>query len=201
MLEWINDESVEDLWANKFGIKDDKAEEADNFSKEVSEFFDERVSFPKNNEDDIKTMRSRIDTLSNVEWMEDDVFEDYWAMGVMFSNYEDNEGIMHVMIKTEDEIELKKRNRRKAHGCNQSEMSCYCKLLKELNLVSIEIDIDLCIPRIIWYPGGFIERMNYYVEISVMERRMLFLILQVLLWIIGMIELRGIMMSDMISRL
>ena len=149
MLEWINDDSFENLWANKFDLKGDKIEEEDSFK--VSKYFNERVSFPSDNEDDIRKMTNRIDALSNIEWMEDDVFEDYWAMGVMFSDHEDNERAMQVM----NEIEVI-RNRRNVHGSNQLE-KYYCKFSKELSWVLRKIAINLCTSRIIWDPGGLLK--------------------------------------------
>ena len=115
MLEWINDDSFEDLWANKFDLKGEDEEE-DSFK--VLEYFDERDSFLSNDEVDIEKTTNRIDALSNIEWMEDDVFEEYWAMGIMFSDYEDNERVMQVMNEIEVDIEVKGRKRRKVHGSN-----------------------------------------------------------------------------------
>ena len=91
---------------------------------------------------------NRIDTLSNIEWMEDDVFEEYWVMGIMFSDYEDNERVMQLMNEIEIEIEMKRRNKRKNHGSNQLE-KYYCTISKELSLILRKIDINVCTPRII----------------------------------------------------
>ena len=101
---------------------------------------------------------NRIDTLSNIEWMEDDVFEEYWAMGIMFSDYEDNERVMQVMNEIEVEIEVKGRKRRKVHGSNQLE-KYYCKLSKDLSLVLRKIDINVCTPRIICDSGGLLKEL------------------------------------------
>mmetsp|Transcript_63664 Transcript_63664/g.75335 ORF Transcript_63664/g.75335 Transcript_63664/m.75335 type:complete len:194 (+) Transcript_63664:339-920(+) len=149
ILEWINDDSFEALWKNKFGLKSDDIEEE--YSSILLEYFNERVSFLGNNEDNIGKTTNRIDILSNLEWMEDDVFETKWAMHLMFSDYEDNERVMQIMNEIEVEIEVKRRKKRKAHESNQLE-NYYCKPSKELSLVSRKIDIDLSTPRIIWDP-------------------------------------------------
>ena len=88
--------------------------------------------------------------------MEDDVFEEYWTMGVMFSDYEDNERVMQVMNEIEVKIEVKRRKRRKVHWSNKLE-KYYCKLSKELSLVLRKIDNNLCNPMIIWDPGGLLK--------------------------------------------
>ena len=87
-------------------------------------------------------MISKNDALSNVEWIEDNVFEDYWAMGAMISKYDDSKGIMHVMIKIGDKIESKRR-KKEVNGSSQYKMSCYYKLSKELHFVSEEINVGL----------------------------------------------------------
>ena len=76
MLEWLDDESREDLWENQFSKNDDKSEEENNFATVDNEGNDE-------------VMRSKNDALSNLEWFENNVFEYFWPMGVIISEYED----------------------------------------------------------------------------------------------------------------
>ena len=79
-------------------------------------------------------------------------------MGIMFSDYEDNERLMQVRNEIEVDIEVKRRNRRKVHGSNQLK-TYYCNISKELSLVLKQIYINLCTPRIIWDPGGLLKEL------------------------------------------